>query len=263
MSTSALKVYESSDIAALDPNSEAALAFRENNQGSGFDVGDLIRVKVPSAGGTIWTIEGPEGKEQTETLEGVVVFKAPHGIIWRSDDISPGEKPIVVSNDLVTGKLNVPFDEVPKEMMEAIESAEIKGNPGVYDWAKLPQTQWGTGKKGHGKYAKEQILMFILRPGDLLPLFLAVPSGSIKNLKKFFLHCKMPYYRMLVSLKLKEAISKGGIKYSQIVPEQTGSISAADGMKICELYRDPLKSKHEAGLIEIDRSSETDETVEE
>ena len=261
MST-ALKVYESSEIAALDPNSEAALAFRENNQGSAFDVGDLIRVKVPSAGGTIWTIEGPAGKEQAESIEGVVVFKAPHGIIWRSEDISPGEKPIVVSNDLVTGKLNVPREEVPEELMDSIDVAEISGNPGVYDWAKLPQTQWGTGKKGHGKYAKEQILMFILRPNDLLPLFVAVPSGSIKNLKKFFLHCTTPYYRMLVSLKLKEAISKGGIKYSQIIPEHIGTISPADGMKICAQYRDPLKSKHEAGLIELDRSTETDETVE-
>jgi hypothetical protein len=261
MST-ALKVYENNEIAALDPSSEAALAFRENNQGTSFDVGDLIRVKVPSAGGTIWTIEGPEGKEQTESLDGIVCFKAPHGIIWRSDDISPGEKPVVVSNDLVTAKLNVPREEVPEDLMDSLDSAEIKGQPGVYDWAKLPQTQWGTGKKGHGKYAKEQVLMFILRPNELLPLFLAVPSGSIKNIKKFFLHCKLPYYRMLVSLKLKEAVSKGGIKYSQIIPEHVGTIPAESGVQICELYRDPLRTKHEAGLIELDRPLETDEAGE-
>ena len=257
MSTTALKVYESSEIAALDKNSEAALAFRENNQGESFGVNDLIRVKVPSAGGTIWTIEGPEGKEQVESIEGIIVFKAPHGIIWRSDDISPGEKPVVVSNDLVTGKLNIPREEVPEELMELIDSAEIKGNPGVYDWAKLPQTQWGTGK-----YAKEQILMFVLRPNELLPLLIAATPGSVGNIKKFFLRTKISHYRMLVSLKLKEAISKGGIKYSQIIPEHIGTISPADGLKICEQYRDPLKSKHEAGLIELDRSSETEETVE-
>jgi hypothetical protein len=261
MST-ALKVYENNEIAALDPNSEAALAFRENNEGTSFDVSDLIRVKVPSGGGTIWTIEGPSGKESVESIEGVIVFKAPHGVIWRSDDPSPGEKPVVVTNDLVTAKLNIPREEVPEDMMESLDSAEINGRPGVYDWAKLPQTQWGTGKKGHGKYAKEQILLFILRPNELLPLFLAVPSGSIKNLKKFFLQASLPYYRMLVSLKLKEEKSKGGIKYSQIIPTHSGTISPENGLKICEMYRDPLRTKHEAGLIELDRSMESEDSAE-
>lgn len=261
--SNALKLYEQSEIAALDPQSEAALAFRENNEGSSFDVSDLIRVKVPSAGGTIWTIEGPAGKESVDEIQGVIVFKAPHGLIWRSEDISPGEKPVVVSNDLVTGKLNVPREEVPTEMIETLDANEVPGHPGVYDWAKLPYTQWGTGKKGIGKYAKEQIMLFILRPNELLPLFIAVPPGSIKNMKKFFLQASIQYYRMVISLKLKEEISKGKIKYSQIIPTHVGTISAEDGKKICEMYRDPLKKKHEAGLIELDHSMDSADSAEE
>lgn len=264
-----IRQYQSSEIAALDPTSETAIAFRENNDGESFGISDLIKVKIPSGGGTIWTVSGPSGHESTEAIEGICVFKAPKGVIWPSLEASGDQKPVVVTNDLVVGKLNIPRDEVPEEMMVELDKCELDGKPGVYDWAKLPYTQWGTGKNGVGKYAKEQMLLFILRPGELLPLFVQVSPGSVKNLRQFFLRSKQVYYRQVISLKLKEEKSKppkddpskGGIKYSQIIPTQTGEISADDGVKIVKAYRDPLKAKHEAGLIELDHPSD-DEAVE-
>ena len=43
-----------------------------------------------------------------------------------------------------------------------------------------------------------------------------------------------------VSLTLQKVASKGGIDYSQIVPELIGTISREEGLVIKRLYTDPL-----------------------
>jgi len=45
---------------------------------------------------------------------------------------------------------------------------------------------------------------------------------------------------VVVSLTLNKAVSKGGIDYSQIIPELVGTISREEGLVIKRLYTDPL-----------------------
>lgn len=259
MSNTALRVYEESEFTALSANSESALAMRENTDGDSFSEADLIRVKTPTGGGLFWTVDGVSGPENCEAIEGVIVFKAKKGLIWPSDsdDATAKEKPCVVSNDLKYGKLNVPRKEVPSEMMEILDQNEVEGQPGVYDWENLPWTQWNTGKKGVGKYAKEHILLFILRKNETLPLFIQVGAGSVGDIRKFFIRMQnVPYYRAVVSLKLKQAESAGGKTYSKIVPTMIGTLTPEQGEIVKTIYRDRLQASHEAGKISIDKETE-------
>lgn len=256
-----LKLYEENEIAVLNPNSETAIAMKMNMEGETFSELDLIRVKTPAGGGLHWSVPLISGVQLVEAIEGIVVFKGYKGLIWPTAEqrVNPSgkkDRPVVVTNDMKWGKLMVPREDVPAEMMATLDQHEVKDNPGVYDWATLPYTQWGTGKKGNGKYAKEHQLLFILRKDEALPLFIQVGAGSMGDMRKFFKRMsELPYNRAIVSLKLKEATSLGGDLYSKIVPTLTGKISTESGNKILELYTNRLKASHEAGLIDVAEDS--------
>lgn len=246
-----LKVYEPSEFAALSPNSDIALAMRENMEGETFSEMDLIRVKIPTGGSTVWNIEGVSGIEATEAIEGVCVFKAYKGLLWPQLESNGEDKPILVSYDLRTAKLNVPIDDVPEEMMEQLIACELPGHANVYDWTKLPYTQFGTGKNGVGKFAKEHLVLFILRKNEGLPLYIQVGSGSLAVMKKFFIRMQnVPYYRAVVSLSLKAGKSTGGQTYAQMAPRLIGTLSPEVGAVVKSQYTDRLKASHEAGRID-------------
>lgn len=260
MSTgTAMKVYEDeSEFDALNKSSETAIAMRENWDGEEFSELDLIRVKTPADGNLIWQVNSVSGIEHLEAIEGICVFKAYKGLIWPTlEQTKETKRPVVVSNDLRYGKLSIPREEVPPEMMEELDLREIEGQPGVYKWDELPYTQWGTGKNEVGKYAKEHMLLFILRKGECLPLFIQVGAGSLGDMRVFFKRMQnVPYYRAVLSLKLKEATSKGGVKYSKIVPKLIATLSPELGERVVAEYRDRLKDSHEKGMINLNEDDE-------
>lgn len=259
-------------MSGLDPNSESMMALKANMDGESFGQGDLIRVKTPGSGGTIWTIEGPAGAEAVKAIEGICVFKAKKGVIWASqdDDASMEDPPVVVSNDLKIGRLNFDMKEgipdyVPEEMMETLIAHELseadmvarglRYQPGCYDWEKLPYCQWGTGKGGRGKYAKEHLLLFMLRPqlGEVLPLFIQAGVASVSALKKFFLHVNCPYNWAFISLGLEKHDDPK--PHSRIVPQLLGKVPPQYRKTIQTMYTDKLKESHEAGLIDATSAS--------
>lgn len=256
-----LKVYEINDIPALDPNSESATAWRENNEGQSIRESDLIRVRTPGDGETLWSITTPAGTETTDTIEGVLVYKAFKGAVWASQEPAQGQKPMIVSNDLKTAVLNPQLNVamIPPPAIEEFNRCVIPGQPGIADWSKLAWTQWGTGASGNGKWANEQQLLFILRDGDFMPLLVQVNAASMNDIRKFFLQAKtVPYFMMRVALQLKADVSKpapngtgGNVEYSKVVMRLTGVLSAAAGRLICTQYRDGLREQHEAGLVNI------------
>lgn len=264
MSTGLIRTYERNEIAILNPNSEAAIAMKANMEGEEFSEQDFIRVKTPSSGGTIWNVPLISGVQAIGEIEGIIVFKGYKGLIWpypeqRKNANGKKDRPVVVSNDLEWGKLMVPREEVPPEMMEVLDANEKEGMPGVYDWKNLPYCQWGTGKEGNGKYAKEHQLLFILRKDEALPLFIQVGAGSLKDMRQFFKRMSdVPYHRAIVSLTLKEAPSLSGITYSKIVPKMVGKIDAESGDAIEKMFKERLKKNHEAGLIDVAEDSPED-----
>jgi hypothetical protein len=256
MST-ALSVIDRSLFVALNPESEAAMAMKENMvEGDSFSMSDLVRVKTPSGGGLFWTVEGVAGESVEKEIEGVMVFQARQGTLWPSLETTTGKRPVMSTNDMKHGKLQIPEEEIPAEILQTIKQHEI--SPGVFDWPALPYTQFGSGKNGVGKFAKESRVLFILRKDEMFPLVIRVGPGSLKTVTQFIMRLQVPYYRAIIGLTLKKETSKGGQDYSRIIPTLKGVLDPDSGKVVQESYTNLLKASWEAGRIEVEDDGPTE-----
>jgi hypothetical protein len=245
----ALIKYETSRFLALSQDSEMAKVIKENMDGETFTEGDLVRVKTPSQGGVMWEIPGVAGVTHSRSIEGILVFQARQGTLWKSLD--PGDDPpICVTRDMKYGRINVPEEKIDKEMLEELKKAEVPEQPGVVVWDQLPYTQFGSGKNGIGKFARESRPLFILREGEAYPLIIRAGSGSLKNIKQFLMQLTCEYFRAVISLTLTKEKSSGGIDYSQIHCQLKGVLSVEEGNVIKEMFTSKLKEAWNAGKYE-------------
>ena len=257
--TGVIKYEPIADWAALNMGGELAKARAANlEEGERLSEGDLIRVKTPSQGGTKWSIPDVSGEVLTDKITGLLVFQCRQGTIWNSDDPSD-ESPVVITRDMKYGKINWPKEKIRPDMWAELEKCLIPGSADTVYWDKLPYTQFGTGKKGIGKYAKESRPLFILRKDDAYPLLIRCGPGSIKNIKQFIMHLKCEYWRAVIELTLKKEKSAGGIDYSQVIPKLVGTISNEEGEIVRQSYTNFLKESWEAGKVSIDDREESEE----
>ncbi len=251
--TTALAPYESSRFAALAPNSDVGEALRANlSHGETLDESMLIRVKTPAGGATTWIIPGISGDETAAEITGLLVGFFPRGVLWPSDEPVEGTLPVLITHDLVRGYA---VGEIPEEMADILEPHRLPD--GGYDWQKLPYTQFGSGKGGFGKRAKEQRVLFVLREADPFPLVVAAQPGSLRAIRAFVPRLPVPHYRAIVSLGLEKVTSKGGKPYARITPRLVGTIDKEAGERIRTLYTEPLGRV--ARRMTVETNSEDDE----
>lgn len=189
----------------LAPQSEAAQLIRANMAGDNISVADLDRIKVPTGGGTMWTVPTIEGDKSEKFLEGIIIHQAGRRAYWESLQPS-GSPPDCASTDLITGV----------------------GDPGG-DCAACPLNQWGSavrpdGTKARGKRCKESRLIFLLRAGQNLPQIVVAPPGSLSAFKKWRLKLQVPFYACVVRMSLKKVQNKDGIAYAEIATDFVGPL---------------------------------------
>ena len=235
---------------ALDPANTRLQAFKANLAASGESMGpgDLIRVKTPSGGGTKWEVsDGLGSSEMVDAITGVLVLYQPCGVLWPSEELSEGQKPVLRTFDLQTAEQVGP---IPDDMLETL--AKYKIGERTYNWRDLPYNQFGSGKGGFGKRCKEQRMMFILRENDAFPVWLTVQPGSLKIVTGFIkkLAGECPYWQSIVELKLIKDRSTGGQPFSSIVPRLVGKLSDEDAARVKEEYTDTLAKL--IGRLEIE-----------
>ena len=246
------------EYSALSATSEVRRALKANmDEGEPITEADLMRVKTPAGGGVQWCIPEVSGDVYAKDITGILVFQARQGTLWKSLD--PGDDPpIVVTRDMKYGRINVPEEKIEKEMLEELKRCEVPGQPGIVEWDKLSYTQFGTGKQGIGKFAKESRPVFILRKGDAFPLMIRVGSGSITNIKRFIMQLKVEYWRAVIKLTLTKEKSKGGIDYSEVHPTLVDTLSVEDGLVVQEQYTNRLRASWMAGKIAVEEDGQQD-----
>lgn len=248
----------------LDAQKTADLAEAwKANLGTGetFDVNDLVRIKTPAGGGTMWEYEDAMGNLQhAKEIEGVLVYFARRGTLWPSLD-QTGSPPVLVTENLIAARqVSTELGDIDQAVLD-----KYRNDDGTIDWVNLPYNQWGTGKNGAGKRCKESRVMFILRKGDVFPVVVQAQPGSLKTvvpwIKKLTISQAIPYYAAVVSLELQPAVSKvGNHKYSQIIPKLTGVLDRESREKIRVNYTAMLERLM---AHYIDRQEEfADETAE-
>jgi hypothetical protein len=92
------------------------------------------------------------------------------------------------------------------------------GNPGgECKYCKF--NEYGTGENG-SKACKNKRRLYILREGEMFPLLLTLPTGSLKNFTKYLkgqLSRNRPSNTYVTRFSLKKVSNSGGIAYSQAV----------------------------------------------
>jgi len=204
-------------------------------------VSDLIRIKTPAGGGKTWQYVNSDGAEvECKAIAGLLVYYAPLGQLWGSDEPTKGQRPVLTSYDLKTAiRTNDSLGDIDPEQLAAFRIGDR-----TYDWEAMGKEGspfgWGSGKGGVGRRIKESRTLAILQPGEAWPVLLSVGGGSLSTISPFVKRLKVAHYRVIVSLTLQKVASKSGIDYSQIVPENIGTISREEGLVIKALYTDPL-----------------------
>ena len=177
--------------ALKDFNLSEAMASEMNGMDVSFD-----RVTIPAAGGTTFELPGelPGETDAAKEFTGVILYHHPLFAYYRERFNGGNNAPDCGSYDGVTGI----------------------GTPGGV-CAQCPLNQFGSGENG-GKACKNKRRIFILREGELIPILLTLPTGSMKEFAvyvKRLLAKGKKSSSVVTRFSLQKVQNSGGIAYSQ------------------------------------------------
>ena len=222
MASTELAVIETGDYPVIFGGDEdLAEILRENFGGDGAALtpGDLDRISIPGAGGTTWEVPSIEGSEATKDLQGIILAWSPNRKYWEKDLNDPsnegGAPPDCFSDDAVVGL--------------GMFGKDSKDNPtGLC--ANCPMSQWGSkdGSERGPQACREGRLLYLLRPGNILPVVVSLPSTSIKPFKNYLLgltNKQRAYWSVVTSLTL-ETKKDSGLAWSVVTPRAAALVDA-------------------------------------
>lgn len=156
------------------------------------------RVKLPAGGGTAFEIPSADSdeSEMTKDITGVIVYNHPSYAFYK-DKYSGGSNPPDCGS--FDGVLGI-------------------GTPGG-NCASCPYNKFGSGE-GQSKLCKNKRMLYILCEGELFPITLSLPTGSLKsftNYVKSQLSRGRKLNQVVTKITLKKAVNASGIAFSQAV----------------------------------------------
>ena len=160
----------------------------------GLDAG-FERIKIPSAGSTMFEVPGEDGEaESVKEFSAVILYHHPLHSYYATKYTGGNQPPDCASFDGVTGK----------------------GNPGGA-CRKCPLNQFGSGDNG-AKACKNRRRIYVLREGEIFPLLLSLPTGSLQEFTRYIkrlLSRGRKSNAVVTRFTLRKATNAGGIAYSQ------------------------------------------------
>lgn len=163
----------------------------EDCQGLDFQ---LDRIKFAAGGTTILELPGDEEPEMAKSLSCVILYNHP-AFAYYTDKYQGGNNPPDCGSfDGVTGI----------------------GTPGG-SCKNCPFNEYGSGE-GQAKACKNRRMLYLLREGEVFPMMLNLPTGSLKeftNYMKRLLTKGRRINQVVTKISIKKATSKSGIDFSQ------------------------------------------------
>jgi len=243
-------VVSAGDYAVLQADAKEIAAIISDNVGpGGITEFDLDRIKVPPGGGRSWEITDEHGGiDSTSALEGVIVAWRDVRAYW--------------SKSIEEGGTDSPPDCSSVDAMTGV------GSPGG-DCASCPLAEFGTSSRGSGRgqACRSMRTLFLLRPGELLPVVVVVPPSSLKFVRKTFLRLasrRQHFTSVVMRLKLEADKNADGIAFSRIAMQPILSLTPEESTQM-RAYGDSLAPTIEAQTRAITEdqglSDETEEAL--
>ena len=156
------------------------------------------RVKIPAGGGTAFEVpsDDGEGTDIVKDIVGVIVYNHPAYAYYADKYAGGNNPPDCGSFDGVTGI----------------------GNPGG-KCDECPCNKFGSAD-GQGKLCKNKRMLYILQEGELFPIVMTLPTGSLRSFTKFVkanLSKGRKLNQVVTRISLKKANNSAGIVFSQAV----------------------------------------------
>ena len=187
----------------------------------GMDI-SFDRVSIPAAGGQAFEVPGemPGETDMVKEFSGVILFHHPMFTYYRERFSGGNNAPDCGSYDGITGV----------------------GDPGGV-CATCPLNQFGSGENG-GKACKNKRRIYVLREGELIPILLVLPTGSMKEfavyIKRLLAKGKKSN-SVVTKFSLKKVTNASGIAYSQ-AQFAVERVLTAEEMPFVQAMSDQVKS---------------------
>lgn len=204
----------------------------------------MDRIKMPSGVSKFFTVPG-DGEEEQQVTEiiGIVLHSHPSFAYYTTSYQGGSTPPDCGSFD---GKVGV-------------------GKPGG-NCADCPNNRFGSGDEGQGKACSNRKMLYILQEGELLPMMLSLPVGSVRKFEDFVKlwfakHMKLPH-QFVTKITLKKAYSKTSKRdFSQAVFQRVRDLTDEEKAATAPLVkqvREYAKNLSTANLIPMDEDTLVD-----
>jgi hypothetical protein len=194
---SARGLADSQFVAFLIPIERIREAMVANLGDSNMSVTDLERIRIPTGGGSFWTVPDIVGEQTMRELSGVILAWRDVRMYWKR----PMEQSVGAA----------PPDCYAPDARTGI------GDPGG-SCRSCRFAQFGSAAKGDGQACKLCRQLFLLRPGNLLPDIVNLPAGSLKSVHEFLRRLAAkgrPCYSLRTHIALEKTRSSQGFEYSR------------------------------------------------
>lgn len=157
-------------------------------------------ISIPAGGTTAFEVPDPDGDGESTTMAkeivGVIVYNHPVNSYYKEKYTGGSNAPDCGSFDGITGI----------------------GNPGG-NCSNCPFNRFGSGD-GNSKACKNRRNLYILREGEIFPLLMSLPTGSLKSFTAYakrLLTKGRKLNGVVTKITLRKATTAAGIAYSQAV----------------------------------------------
>lgn len=188
-------------------NTNALAVIRENlkNQPMSLDLFDIV--KSPSGGATVFSVPGLTGDDAEKELTGIILDYTTPRAYWTTAE---------------------PVEGTPPDCLSANSIISVDGKA----CAHCPYNDFGSKDgESNAKACKESVLLFLLRPKNVLPLLVRVPVTSKARFLKYTARLAgslTPLSGVVTKITLEKATSKGGKPYALFKFEAVGLLNDDD-----------------------------------
>jgi hypothetical protein len=191
--------------------------------------GGFERIKIPSGGSTVFEMPGddPNEPDAVKEFSAVILYHHPVHAFYR---------------DRYTGGSNPPD-------CGSYDGIKGEGNPGG-NCLDCPYNQFGSGENS-SKACKNRRRIYVLREGEIFPLVLALPTGSLKEFTRYIkrlLSKGITSNAVVTRFGLKKAINAGGIAFSQAIFAAERALDPEEYALISSLSEEVKKRSKQIGI---------------
>ncbi len=221
-------VPANSNYVALTNNALDIIQENLKKQPLTFQMFDIV--KSPSGGSTVFSVPGLAGDDVAKELTGIILNYTTPRAYWNTPDPVEGTPPVCMSRDSITSEAGKACVHCP---FNTFGSKDGESN---------------------AKACKESVVLFLLRPDNIMPLLVRVPVSSKLIFLRYMVRLigkMMPLSGVVTRVPLDKATSKAGKPYA-LYNFETVSILASEEATQARAFGQQFMELVDAAVLEPD-----------